>query len=80
MIPLRSGLPDAANVAGQYRLHADRIANGETDMPANALLVELNAAGALTVTLIGQPMDGHSIKAALLAAADSPSDLKRWCP
>ena len=78
MIPLRSGLPDTTNVAGQYRLHADRIANGETDMPANAVIVELNAAGALTVTLIGPPMDGHSIKAALLAAADSFPDPKRW--
>ena len=73
MLPVRSGFPEPTNVAGQYRLHADRIANGEADMPANALLVELNAAGGLTVTIIGPPMEGRSIKAVLLAAADHPS-------
>ena len=71
MVPVRSGLPEPTNVAGQYRLHADRIANGETCVPANAVLVELNAAGALSVTVIGPPMDGSCIKTALLAAAAS---------
>ena len=34
--------------------------------------------GVQSVTIIGPPMDGHSIKAALLAAADTSPDMKRW--
>lgn len=49
----RSGLPTIQDVLGQYRLHVDRIADGEEPRPHEALLVEQFVDGSYTVHTFG---------------------------
>ena len=38
--PQRLGMPQLDDVAAQYRLHADQIANGEVQRPRYAVVIE----------------------------------------
>ena len=80
MIPSRAGYPDPADVAGQYRLHADRIANGELPRPSRAIVIEFDADGALAVTAFGPAMDRSAIADALSRAAGEPVRLPPGAP
>jgi hypothetical protein len=49
----RLGLPAVSDVAAQYRLHADCIANGEVPRPRHAVLVDIDASGQPVVYTFG---------------------------
>lgn len=63
---VRLGQPAESDVCGQYRLHADCIADGERDRPVAALLVELDAQGLPAVRLFGPSPVGARDRVATL--------------
>lgn len=69
MAVARLGLPAAENVAGQYRLHADRIADGEVPRPRMAVLVEVGPDGISRVYTFGGELPARTKCALLLDAA-----------
>lgn len=50
---VRLGQPAESDVCGQYRLHADCIADGERARPRAALLIEVDGHGLPSVRLFG---------------------------
>lgn len=64
----RSGMPAEKNLPGQYRLHADRIADGEIEAPQNAILIELCRDGTTRMIEFGPGMQRQMATSLLLAA------------
>lgn len=65
----RSGMPASENLPGQYRLHADRIADGEIAAPQNAILIELCQDGTTRLVEFGPDMQRQLATSLLLAAS-----------
>lgn len=63
---VRPGKPAENDVCGQYRLHADCIADGERERPCAALLVEVDSRGLPTVRFFGPRPDGARERMAAL--------------
>lgn len=67
----RSGLPSTDNVAAQYRLHADQVANGELPRPVRSVLVEFHEDAVTSVQLFGMHGHGREAISALASAIQS---------
>lgn len=65
----RSGMPAPKNLPGQYRLHADRIADGEIAAPQNSILIELCSDGTTRMLEFGPEMQRQMATSLLLAAS-----------
>lgn len=62
----RLGLPEVNDVVGQYRLHVDRVANGEDPRPDRSVLIEFNATDLPIVHIFGLDEPSYRERLALV--------------
>lgn len=69
MLPLRLGLPDQDDIAGQLRLLADKFANGEMETPKAMVLLAFHPGGACGINLLN--LDTHCARERIPIYTDS---------
>lgn len=62
----RGGLPEVIDIVGNYRLHVDRVANGEEPRPLRSVLIEFNDTGVPVVHIFGLDEPSYRERLALV--------------